>query len=65
VCRFKHLSGRRRLTGGWVRRFLVFSKRDGAWRHPRELAGPEVQAFLTHLAAQRGVAASTQNQALR
>jgi len=35
-----------------------------AWRHPRELGGAEVQAFLTHLAARRGVAAATQNQAL-
>ena len=31
---------------------------------PRELGKPEVTAFLTHLAAKRKVAASTQNQAL-
>ena len=34
------------------------------WRRPEELGEPEVQAFLTHLAAERKVSASTQNQAL-
>jgi hypothetical protein len=33
-------------------------------RHPKEMAEPETTAFLTHLAAERNVAASTQNQAL-
>jgi hypothetical protein len=62
---FKRLSTRtEEAYWGWTRRYLVFHKRNGAWRHPRELAAPEVQAFLTHLAAQRNVAASTQNQAL-
>ena len=32
--------------------------------HPRELGEADVQAFLTWLAVERGVAASTQNQAL-
>ncbi|HWE18580.1 MAG TPA: integron integrase [Hyphomicrobiaceae bacterium] len=45
----------------WMRRFIAFHRR----RHPRELGGPEVQAFLTHLAVKRGVAPSTQNQALQ
>jgi len=31
---------------------------------PREMSGPEVQAFLNHLATERRVSASTQNQAL-
>ena len=44
----------------WVRRFILFH----AKRHPREMAEPEIVEFLTHLAAQRNVAASTQNQAL-
>ncbi len=44
----------------WIRRFIVFSGR----RHPRELGEADVTAFLTHLARGRGVAASTQNQAL-
>jgi integron integrase len=45
----------------WMRRFIRFHER----RHPREMGAPEVQAFLTHLAVRRGVAPSTQNQALQ
>ncbi|MFM2324954.1 MAG: hypothetical protein RL244_1833, partial [Pseudomonadota bacterium] len=33
-------------------------------RHPRDMGAPEVEAFLTHLAVEGNVAASTQNQAL-
>ena len=44
----------------WIKRFIYFSGR----RHPAELGEPEVTAFLNHLAAEREVAASTQNQAL-
>ncbi len=44
----------------WVRRFIRFHK----YRHPLELGGPEVEAFLTHLAVRRDVSVSTQNQAL-
>lgn len=43
----------------WVRRFILFHGK----RHPRDLGAAEVQAFLTHLAVDRGVAPSTQNQA--
>ena len=45
----------------WMRRFIAFNGR----RHPRELGAAEVQQFLTHLAVKRGVAPSTQNQALQ
>lgn len=45
---------------GWIRRFIQAHR----GRHPRELGGPEVEAFLTRLAVQDNVAASTQNQAL-
>ena len=41
-------------------RFILFHQK----RHPAEMAVPEVEAFLTHLAVQGKVAASTQNQAL-
>jgi integron integrase len=34
------------------------------WRHPRDCGRAELQAFLTHLAADRQVGAATQNQAL-
>jgi integron integrase len=44
---------------GWVRRFVAFHGR----RHPRELAEPEIEAFLTWLAVAGRVAAATQNQA--
>ena len=43
----------------WVRRFVVFHQK----RHPRELGPEDVEAFLSYLAVQRNVAASTQNQA--
>ncbi|NES96751.1 MAG: integron integrase, partial [Desertifilum sp. SIO1I2] len=33
-------------------------------RHPREMGGKEIEEFLTHLAVEENVAASTQNQAL-
>ncbi len=44
---------------GWVRRFVHFHK----LRHPRDLSGADVEAFLTHLASDRGVSSSTQGQA--
>jgi len=44
----------------WIRRFILFHGK----RHPLEMAAPEVEAFLTHLAVDRQVSASTQNQAL-
>src|SRR6185436_3068755 len=44
---------------GWIRRFIVFNGK----RHPREIAEEEIQAFLAHLAVERHVSASTQNQA--
>jgi integron integrase len=45
---------------GWILRFIHFHGR----RHPRELGADEVATYLTHLATDRGVSASTQNQAL-
>jgi len=44
----------------WVKRFVFFHGK----RHPIELGEAQVTAFLNHLARDRGVAASTQNQAL-
>ena len=44
----------------WVREFILFNGK----RHPNELGKEEIEKFLTHLAVQRHVAASTQNQAL-
>ena len=44
----------------WIRRFIFFHGK----KHPREMGGPQVEAFLSHLATVGRVAASTQNQAL-
>jgi len=44
----------------WTRRFILFHGK----RHPKDMGEAEVAAFLTHLAVDRNVAASTQNQAL-
>ena len=43
----------------WVRRFILFHGK----RHPSDMGAGEVAAFLSHLAVERGVSASTQNQA--
>jgi len=43
----------------WAGRFLTYS----GSQDPKGLAGPEVQRFLEHLALERNVSASTQNQA--
>jgi integron integrase len=59
--RVRHYSRRtERAYVGWIRRFILFHDK----RHPREMGGPEVEAFLTHLAVVGDVAAGTQNQAL-
>jgi integron integrase len=44
----------------WIRHFVGFHH----GRRPSEMGGPEIHAFLSHLAINRHVAASTQNQAL-
>lgn len=41
----------------WIRRFILFHNE----RHLKEMAEPEIEAFLTHLAVSEHVAASTQN----
>ncbi len=61
MLRAKHYS--RRTEEAYVhsiRRFIVFHGR----KHPTEMAAPEISAFLTWLAVDQHVAASTQNQAL-
>jgi integron integrase len=59
--RSRHYSRRTEQTYcHWVKRYIFFHK----VRHPAEMAEPEINAFLTHLAVREKVAASTQNQAL-
>ncbi len=43
----------------WIRRFILFHGK----RHPNEMGEAEIAAFLTYMAVERHVAASTQNQA--
>jgi integron integrase len=59
--RTKHYSYRTEQTYvEWIKRFILFHKK----RHPKDMGVDEVQAYITHLANERRVAASTQNQAL-
>ncbi len=44
----------------WIKRYILFHDK----RHPKEMGSAEIEAFLTHLAVEENVAASTQNQAL-
>jgi integron integrase len=44
----------------WIKRFILFHDK----RHPQEMEATEIEEFLTHLAVDKKVAASTQNQAL-
>ncbi|MBI5464751.1 MAG: phage integrase N-terminal SAM-like domain-containing protein [Ignavibacteriales bacterium] len=44
----------------WIKRFILHHHK----RHPMEMAEAEINAFLTHLAINKKVSASTQNQAL-
>jgi len=49
----------------WIKRFILFHKTEqGIIRHPKDMGHREISAFLTHLAVDLHVAASTQNQAL-
>lgn len=61
MLRLKHYSLRTEAVYlGWIRRFVLAHGR----RHPRDMGAAEVEAFLSGLAVQGKVAASTQNQAL-
>jgi integron integrase len=61
IIRVKHYSIRtEEAYVGWARRYILFHDKC----HPREMGSPEITAFLTHLAVEQNVAASTQNQAL-
>jgi integron integrase len=60
IIRRKHYSIRtEQAYVDWIKRFILYHDK----RHPTELGATEVEAFLTWLAVERDVAASTQNQA--
>jgi len=59
--RVKHYSLRTERTYiSWVKHFIHWS----GLRHPADMGAPEIEAFLSMLANERDVSASTQNQAL-
>src|SRR6185437_2002147 len=61
ACRVRHYSIRTEdAYHDWARRFILFHDK----RHPSDMAEAEVNEFLTDLAVNGHVAASTQNQAL-
>lgn len=58
--RLKHYSIRtEQAYTDWIRRFILYHDN----KHPRDMGAAEVGQFLTHLAVEGQVAASTQNQA--
>jgi integrase len=58
--RARHYSRRtEKAYAGWIKRYVLFHGR----RHPRDLGVPEVTRFLSSLAVEGRVSASTQNQA--
>ncbi|HKP48126.1 MAG TPA: integron integrase [Pyrinomonadaceae bacterium] len=60
IARFRHLSLRTEETyRNWIKRYILFHGKQ----HPRDLDAEAVRAFLTHLAVNDHVSASTQNQA--
>ncbi len=61
VLRTRHYSIRTEDTYvQWARRFILFHGK----KHPSAMGADEINAYLTHLAVQRHVSASTQSQAL-
>ena len=44
---------------GWIKRYIFFHQK----KHPIDMGKAEIEAFLTHLAVERKVSATTQNQA--
>ncbi len=61
VIRMKHYSIRtEQAYVDWTRRFILFHKKQ----HPKDMGEKEIAQFISHLATDRKVASSTQNQAL-
>jgi integron integrase len=59
--RTKHYSYRTEQTyKDWIKRYILFHRK----RHPNEMGENDIREFITHLAVERKVAVSTQNQAL-
>ncbi len=62
VLRYHHYAYRTERTYcDWIEYYIKFHK---CKKHPREMGKTEIEAFLSHLATERNVSASTQRQAL-
>ena len=58
ACRFRQYSIRTEdAYWGWAKQFILFHGK----RRPRDMGEGEIRDFLSHLASDRNVAASTQN----
>jgi len=61
VARLRHLSLKtEKAYAQQIKRFILFHHK----RHPAEMGEDEIRAYLSHLAVEKNVAASTQNVAL-
>src|SRR5437660_5760108 len=61
VARMRHLSLRTEQSyRNWIKRFILFHKK----KHPREMGEAEIRAFISHLAVEGQISASTQTVAL-
>src|SRR3954468_15091331 len=61
VCRMRHLSIRtEHAYVQWIKRYIFFHHK----RHPREMSEPEIRQFISHLAVEGRITASTQTVAL-
>ena len=62
VLRYHHYAYRTEQTYcDWIKRYIRY---HGGKTHPRKMGKKEIEAFLSHLAVQKNVAAATQRQAL-
>ena len=62
VARMRHLSIRTEQSYvNWIKRFVLFHQE----KHPRDMSEHEIREFISHLAVNDGVSASTQTVALR
>jgi len=58
VMRSRHYSiHTERAYSDWIKRYIFFHGK----RHPKDMAAPEVEAFLSHLVIERNVSASEQS----
>ena len=67
--RVKHYSLRTEKTyKDWIKRYILFHNPglspSNVKRHPKDMGVDEIQSFITHLATERTLSASSQNQAL-